>query len=69
MGQLLHECECGWTDTGDKCVDLCPKCSSMEVVNRIKPNGICINDLRPVRSVFVPACRDMYTDSRCGAWI
>jgi len=48
MNQVLHDCpDCPWTGLGDRCVDLCPNCGCLHVVNRVNPDGVAVNDRRP----------------------
>lgn len=67
MGQLLHECpECGWTGDSDKCRQLCPNCSGMDVINRINKDGETVadsdDDYKHWTAVVIP----VFDHTHCG---
>jgi acetone carboxylase gamma subunit len=74
MAQLLHECpDCGWTEQSNKCCQLCPKCSSLDVVNSINPKGETvqeneIDDDDDYKHWTVQASREesFFSEFRCG---
>jgi len=71
MAQLSHECpECGWTHESDRCCQLCPVCSSLDVVNSVNKDAEIVNDdddyKHWTRTVCVSGDRSFFSELRCG---
>lgn len=66
MGAVIYQCNCGWTGTGDTYRESCPKCPELNIVNKVNPDGIAVNDSRPVAFIEIAADSDAYQESRCG---
>jgi hypothetical protein len=67
--QLLHECpECGWTSESNKCCQLCPVCSSLDVINRVNKDGDTVNDDDDYKHWTVSVYQDQsfFSELRCG---
>jgi hypothetical protein len=64
MGQLIYQCECGWTDSGNRYLDLCPVCSSLEVKNAVNVDTVALNDSRAKHPLMfqTTACNTVYQD-------
>lgn len=64
MGNLIYQCDCGWHGDGNRYLDLCPVCSSLEVKNAVNVDAVALNDSRlkqPVR-FQTSTCNTVYQD-------
>lgn len=65
MNQLIYNCECGWTSTGDRCKATCPECGSTGIKVTVNDDAQAINETRTDSNVETKQSKDVYEERNC----